>query len=130
MTTWQLFEESVTLSKLRLEYFEEGLCAQVMHIGPYATEPATIERMREFMKENRYRDCVGLGSKHHEIYLSDPRKADYFTSYPLFSEGLHNFIRRFPVKGNMRSIIVIEIFPFVVKILPQSVLKGMTYYNH
>ena len=76
MTTWQLFEESVALSKLRLEYFEEGLCAQVMHIGPYATEPAAIEWMREFMNENRYRDCVGLGSKHHEIYLGDPRKAD------------------------------------------------------
>jgi hypothetical protein len=82
MTTWQLFKESVALSKLRLEYFEEGLCAQVMHIGPYETEPAAIKRMREFMKENRYRDCVGLGSKHHEVYLSDPRKADYFTSYP------------------------------------------------
>ena len=67
MTTWQLFEESVALSKSRLEYYEEGLCAQVMHIGPYATQPATIARMREFMKENRYRDCVGLGSKHHEI---------------------------------------------------------------
>ena len=66
----------MALSKLRLEYFEEGLCAQVMHIGPYATESATIERMREFMKENRYRDCVGLGSKHHEIYLGDTRKAD------------------------------------------------------
>jgi len=49
---------------------------QVMRIGPYATEPATIERMREFMKENRYRDCVGLGGKHHEIYVGDPRKAD------------------------------------------------------
>ena len=57
MTTWQLFEESVALSKLRLEYFEEGLCAQVMHIGPYATEPATIERMREFMKENCLLKC-------------------------------------------------------------------------
>jgi|SRR5215213_3330867 len=67
MTTWQLFEESVALSKLRFEYFEEDLCAQVMHIGPYATEPASIERMREFMKENRYRDCVGLGGKHYEI---------------------------------------------------------------
>ena len=76
MTTWQLFEESVALSKLRLEYFEEGLCARVMHIGLYATEPATIERMREFMKENRYRDCVGLGSKHYEIYFGNPRKAD------------------------------------------------------
>ena len=66
----------MALSKLRLEYFEAGLCTQVMHIGPYATEPATIERMREFMKENRYRDCVGLGSKYHKIYLGDPRKAD------------------------------------------------------
>ena len=72
----------MALSKLRLEYFEEGLCAWVIHIGPYATKPATIERMREFMKENRYRDCVGLGSKHHEIYLGDPCKANYFTSYP------------------------------------------------
>jgi len=68
--------DSEALSKLRLEFFEEGLCAQVMHIGPYATEPATMERMHEFMKENGYRDCVGLGGKHHEIYLGDPRKAD------------------------------------------------------
>jgi hypothetical protein len=68
--------DSEALSKLRLEYFEEGPCAQIMHIGPYATEPATVERMREFMMENGYRDCVGLGGKHHEIYLGDPRKAD------------------------------------------------------
>ncbi len=68
--------DSPALSKLRLEYFEEGLCAQVMHIGPYATEPATIERMREFMNENGYRDSVGLGGRHHEIYMGDPRKAD------------------------------------------------------
>jgi len=68
--------DSDALSKLSLEYFEEGLCAQVMHIGPYATEPATMERMHEFMAENGYRDCVGLGGKHHEIYLGDPRKAD------------------------------------------------------
>ena len=85
--TQEIFEEGIAqvrrkrgdsdaLSKLRLEFFEEGLCAQIMHIGPYATEPATMERMREFMQENGYRDCVGLGGKHHEIYLSDPRKAD------------------------------------------------------
>ena len=65
-----------SLSKLRLAHFEEGPCVQVMHIGPYATEPATVERMRAFAQENRYRDCVGLGGKHHEIYLGDPRKAD------------------------------------------------------
>ena len=68
--------DSEMLSKVKLESFEEGLCAQTMHIGPYATEPATIERMRLFAVENGYRDCVGFGGKHHEIYLGDPRKAD------------------------------------------------------
>jgi hypothetical protein len=68
--------DSPALSKLRLDSFEEGLCVQVMHIGPYATEPATIERMKAFMQENGYRDRVGIGGKHHEIYLGDPRKAD------------------------------------------------------
>jgi hypothetical protein len=63
------------LSKAKLTHFEEGLCVQVMHIGPYATEPATINRMKEFMQENGYLDSVGIGGKHHEIYLGDPRKA-------------------------------------------------------
>jgi len=67
--------DSSALSRARLEYFEEGLCVQMMHIGPYATEPATIERMRLFAAENGYRDRVGLGGKHHEIYMSDPRRA-------------------------------------------------------
>ena len=67
--------ESEMFSKLKLTHFEEGLCVQTMHIGPYATEPATIERMKEFMKENGLRDNVGPNGKHHEIYLSDPRKA-------------------------------------------------------
>jgi len=64
------------LSELRLGHFEEGLCVQTMHIGSYATEPTTVDRMRAFAAENGYRDCVGLGGKHHEIYLGDPRKAD------------------------------------------------------
>jgi len=67
--------DTPTLAKAKLDYFEEGLCSQVMHIGPYATEPATIERMKEFMKENGYRDNVGPNGKHHEIYMGDPRKA-------------------------------------------------------
>ena len=41
-----------------------------MHIGPYATEPETIQKMKDFMKQNGYAEN-GL---HHEIYLSDPRK--------------------------------------------------------
>lgn len=62
------------LSKARLSYFEEGLCVQTMHIGPYATEPATVELMKEFMEENGLQDNVGPNGKHHEIYLSDPRR--------------------------------------------------------
>jgi hypothetical protein len=66
--------DSPLLSKVKLDYFEEGVCVQTMHIGPYATEPATIDRMKEFMAENGLKDNVENG-KHHEIYLSDPRKA-------------------------------------------------------
>ena len=68
--------ETAALAQLRLATFDEGLCVQVMHVGPYATEPATVERMTAFAKENGYQDGVGLGGKHHEIYLGDPRKAD------------------------------------------------------
>jgi hypothetical protein len=68
--------DSLALSRLCLMNFEEGLCMQTMHIGPYATEPATVERLRDFALENGYRDLVGSGGKHHEIYLGDPRKAD------------------------------------------------------
>ena len=68
--------DSPNLSKLRLAHFEEGICVQTMHIGPYATEPASIERMRAFALENGYRDRVGPNGLHHEIYIGDPRKAD------------------------------------------------------
>jgi hypothetical protein len=68
--------DSEMLSNVRLEQFEEGLSVQTMHIGPYASEPATVERMRILAQENGYRDCVGHGGKHHEIYLGDPRKSD------------------------------------------------------
>lgn len=68
--------DNPALDRLRLEAFSEGLCIQTMHIGPYATEPDTVARMQAFADENGYRDCVGLGGKHHEIYLGDPRRAD------------------------------------------------------
>jgi hypothetical protein len=73
---------SPALEQLRLLRFEEGLCVQMLHLGPYATEPATVERMRAFAREQ------GLVERHevvkgraglevrdlHEIYLSDPRR--------------------------------------------------------
>ncbi len=58
-------------AKLRLERFREGLCIQMMHIGPYATEMGTIDKMVAFAGKNGYK----LYGKHHEIYLGDPTKA-------------------------------------------------------
>ena len=62
---------ALALEKLRLETFHEGLSMQVMHIGPYSEEPATVARMEAFARENGYR----LSGAHHEIYLGDPRRA-------------------------------------------------------
>jgi hypothetical protein len=67
---------SPAIERLRFVTFQEGLCVQVMHIGPYADEPATVDRLHAFMSQNGLRDRVGLGGKHHEIYLGDPRKGD------------------------------------------------------
>lgn len=56
--------------KLRFEPFREGLAAQVMHVGAYADERPTIEKLHAFIAEHDY----PLRGKHHEIYLSDPRR--------------------------------------------------------
>jgi len=59
------------LDKARFESVGEGQCMQIMHLGPYANEPATIEKMVAFAADNGYR----TRGKHHEIYLGDPRRA-------------------------------------------------------
>jgi hypothetical protein len=59
------------LGRLRFESFQEGLCVQIMHIGPYSEEPRTLERMQAFADANGY----VYRSKHHEIYMGDPRRA-------------------------------------------------------
>jgi hypothetical protein len=64
---------SPAIARLRLERFQEGLCIQTMHIGPYASEPETVARMHAFAEENGYRQEV---RKHHEIYLGNPLRAD------------------------------------------------------
>jgi len=60
------------LSKMRVETLKEGRCAQLMHIGPFSQEGPTIEKVREFIKAKGKRSA----GRHHEIYLSDIRKAD------------------------------------------------------
>ncbi|MFN2168395.1 MAG: GyrI-like domain-containing protein [Anaerolineae bacterium] len=59
------------LAEVRFERFHEGLSVQIMHVGPYADEPATVEKMGNFARERGYR----LSGPHHEIYLGDPTKA-------------------------------------------------------
>lgn len=61
-------------SLVRLERFTEGLCAQAMHIGPYDDEPATIVMLSQFIAENGYIEDISASRRHHEIYLSDPRR--------------------------------------------------------
>jgi hypothetical protein len=60
-------------TKARLETYNEGACVQIMHNGPFSTESASIEQIDRFIKENNYIDDCGE-RRHHEIYLSDPRK--------------------------------------------------------
>ena len=62
-------------SKARLEKFTEGLCVQAMHIGPYDTEPASIVAMEQYAAQNGYGIDMNDARRHHEIYISDPRKA-------------------------------------------------------
>jgi len=59
------------LAKVRLEALEEGLSAQIMHIGPYNAERPTIEKLHKFIAENGHKPS----GKHHEIYMSDPRRS-------------------------------------------------------
>ena len=61
----------LTLPKIRFENFHEGLAAQVMHLGPYVAEGPTIESLYGFIKKNGYE----LRGRHHEIYLTDPRRS-------------------------------------------------------
>ncbi|MFR1051069.1 MAG: GyrI-like domain-containing protein [Lachnospirales bacterium] len=59
-----------------VEFFpwEEGLCVQCMHIGPYDNEPATVSAMEEYARAQGYEEDFGEGRSHHEIYLSDVRR--------------------------------------------------------
>lgn len=60
----------------QVEYLtcDEGLCVQCMHVGPYDDEPATVQRMHDYMEQQGYVLDISDRRLHHEIYLSDARK--------------------------------------------------------
>ncbi|MGE0310095.1 MAG: GyrI-like domain-containing protein [Lautropia sp.] len=59
------------IERLRFEPFAEGRCAQIVHVGPFSEEGPTVQRLHRFIAERST-----LRGKHHEIYLSDVRRAD------------------------------------------------------
>jgi len=79
--TSEMFEQAVAdsrsrrpnpaLNHIRLELWHEGPSVQIMHIGPYADEPATLEKIDAFVEEHGYE----LHGRHHEIYLGDPTRS-------------------------------------------------------
>ena len=69
-------KKKTDFSKVEFLIYNEGLCVQCMHIGPYDAEPATIAAMHEYAEQNGYELDITDARYHHEIYLSDPRKCD------------------------------------------------------
>ncbi|MGE5327758.1 MAG: GyrI-like domain-containing protein [Thiobacillus sp.] len=63
-------KKSDVYKKARLEYFNEGQCVQILHIGPYSTEGPNIQKMHQFAADQGYK----LRGKHHELYFGDPRR--------------------------------------------------------
>ncbi|HEX3038876.1 MAG TPA: GyrI-like domain-containing protein [Caproiciproducens sp.] len=59
--------------KARLVDYEEGECVQIMHTGPFSTEPESVEKLERFIRDNGLADDCGE-RRHHEIYMKDPRK--------------------------------------------------------
>ena len=68
--------KKLDFSPVRLIEVDEGLCVQCMHVGAYDSEPATVNAMHGFAEEQGFVPDFSDVRRHHEIYLSDPRKAD------------------------------------------------------
>ena len=79
----------IDVSKVRFESLDEGLCVQIMHNGPYDQEQSSIEQIIQYIEANNLELDFESGRKHHEIYLSDPRRCK--------PENLKTVIR-YPVK--------------------------------
>ena len=67
-------KKKIDCSRAEFLTIDEGLCVQIMHIGPYDNEPASVALMDKFLAENGYENDMTASRLHHEIYLSDARK--------------------------------------------------------
>lgn len=67
-------KKGIDTSLAELITVSEGLCVQCLHIGSYNEEPATVAKMDHYLLEQGYENDISDLRRHHEIYLSDPRK--------------------------------------------------------
>ncbi|MBO4806466.1 MAG: GyrI-like domain-containing protein [Paludibacteraceae bacterium] len=67
-------KKKLDCSKAEFLTIDEGLCVQIMHLGPFDNEPETVEIMNRFVTEKGYQNDFSATRLHHEIYLSDARK--------------------------------------------------------
>ena len=67
-------KKKMDMSKVEFLVYDEGLCVQCMHIGPYDDEPGTVEKMHQYIEDQGYALDITNERLHHEIYLSDARK--------------------------------------------------------
>lgn len=68
-------KKKLDCSSAKFISIEEGLCVQIMHMGSFDDEPASVALMDEYLAENGYVNDLTGTRLHHEIYISDPRKA-------------------------------------------------------
>lgn len=64
-------KDNINTDNIRFEEYNEGKCAQIMHIGPYADEEPTVQKLHDYIKTHN----LTLRGLHHEIYLGDPRRS-------------------------------------------------------
>lgn len=67
-------KKEIDYSKAEFFTYDEGLCVQCMHIGPYDDEPATVDAMDTLARTQGFVPDMGGSRRHHEIYLSDARR--------------------------------------------------------
>lgn len=67
-------KKKMDCSKAEYLTLEEGLCVQIMHIGPFDDEPKTVMLMDAYLQENGFVNDFSSERMHHEIYLSDARR--------------------------------------------------------
>ena len=68
-------KKKLDCSKAEFLTVEEGLCVQIMYVGPFDDEPRSVALMDAYLRENGYENDLSAERLHHEIYLSDARKA-------------------------------------------------------